>query len=83
MANRLIAAVAQLLGHTVAVCRKSCISSEVLALLLKTKPVSAESKVAPPKRKAGLTMSDCASLAFLGALVKHYGVSGSAPLVGT
>ncbi len=65
IANRLIAEVAQLLGNTVAVCRKSYIHPEVLALLLKTKTVS---KAAQPKRKAGLSTSDCAFLAFLRAL---------------
>jgi DNA topoisomerase-1 len=65
VANRLIAEVAQLLGNTVAVCRKSYIHPEVLALLLKTKTLSAASKAAQSKRKAGLTMSDCAFLAFL------------------
>jgi DNA topoisomerase-1 len=63
VANRLIAEVARLLGNTVAVCRKSYIHPEVLALLLKTKTMSAASKAAQPKRKAGLTTSDCAFLA--------------------
>jgi len=68
IANRLIAEVAQLLGNTVAVCRKSYIHPEVLALLLKTNALSEASKPVPPKRKAGLTSSDCAFLAFLCAL---------------
>jgi DNA topoisomerase-1 len=69
VANRLIAQVAQLLGNTVAVCRKSYIHPEVLALLLNAKTMPSGSKAAPPKRKAGLTTSDCAFLAFLCALV--------------
>ena len=69
-ANRLIAEVAQLLGNTVAVCHKSYIHPEVLALLLKTKTVSAASKAAQPRRKTGLTACDCAFLAFLCALEK-------------
>jgi len=68
VANRLIAEVAQLLGNTVAVCRKSYVHPEVLALLLKTKTVSTASKAAQPKRKAGLSPSECAFLAFLRAL---------------
>jgi len=68
VANRLIAEVAQLLGNTAAVCRKSYIHPEVLALLLKTKSVPAASKAARPERKAGLTTSECAFLAFLRAL---------------
>jgi len=68
VANRLIAEVAQLLGNTVAVCRKSYIHPEVLALLLKTKTMSEASKAVQPKRKAGLTTSECAFLVFLSAL---------------
>jgi DNA topoisomerase-1 len=68
VANRLIADVAQLLGNTVAVCRKSYIHPEVLALLLKTKTMSAPAKAAQPKRKAGLTLSECAFLTFVRAL---------------
>ncbi len=67
-ANQLIAEVAQLLGNTVAVCRKSYIHPEVLALLLKTQPMPATSKAAQGKRKTGLTKSDCGFLAFLDAL---------------
>jgi len=67
-ANRLIAEVARLLGNTVAVCRKSYIHPEVLALLFKPKPASAASEVAQPKRRAGLSMSDGAFLAFVSAL---------------
>lgn len=68
VANRLIAEVAHLLGNTVAVCRKSYIHPEVLSVLLKSKCVSAVSKAVQPKRKAGLTKSECAFLAFLSAL---------------
>jgi len=66
VANQLIAEVAHLLGNTVAVCRKSYIHPEVLALLLKTRSMSAASKSA--RRKAGLTTSEGAFLAFLRAL---------------
>jgi DNA topoisomerase-1 len=68
VANQLIAEVAQLLGNTVAVCRKSYIHPEVVALLLKTSTMAAASKAARPKRKAGLTTRECAFLAFLHAL---------------
>jgi len=68
VANRLIAEVAQLLGNTVAVCRKSYIHPEVLGLLHKTKTISATSKALQPGRKAGLTTSECAFLAFVRAL---------------
>jgi len=64
-ANLLIAEVAHLLGNTVAVCRKSYIHPEVLALLLKTKSVSAALRAVQPKRKTGLATSECAFLAFL------------------
>ena len=67
-ANRLITEVAHLLGNTVAVCRKSYIHPEVLALLLKTKFVSAALTAVRPKRKAGLTTGECAFLTFLRAL---------------
>jgi DNA topoisomerase-1 len=69
-ANRLIAEVAQLLGNTAAVCRKSYIHPGVLALLLKTKtmPAAAAATKAQPKRKAGLTTGEYAFLVFLGAL---------------
>jgi len=69
VANGLIAKVAQLLGNTVAVCRKSYIHPEVLALLLKTKTLSAASQATQPKRRAGLTLSERTYLAFLRALV--------------
>lgn len=68
VANQLIAEVAQLLGNTLAVCRKSYVHPEVLALLSKTKTIQGASKAAQPKRKAGLTASECAFLAFLRAL---------------
>jgi len=58
---------AHLLCNAVAVCRKSYIHPEVLALLLKTKPMSAAAKAAQPKRKACLTISECAFLSFLRA----------------
>jgi len=69
VANQLIAEVAQMLGNTVAVCRKSYVHPEVLALLFKTtKTTPLASKAAQPKRKAGLAASECAFLAFLRAL---------------
>mgnify|MGYP003863497277 CR=1 FL=1 len=55
-------------GNTVAVCRKSCVHPEVLALLIKTKTMPEAWKAAQAKRKAGLTTSECAFLAFLRAL---------------
>jgi len=67
VANRLIAEVAQLLGNTVAVCRKSYIHPELLALLFKTQTTSAALKIAQPKRKAGMSMSDQRFLAFVNA----------------
>jgi len=60
--------VAHLLANAVAVCRKSYIHPEVLALLLQTKTMSAAAKAAQPKRKACLTISECAFLSFLRAL---------------
>jgi len=68
VANGLIAEVALLLGNTVAVCRKSYIHPAVLALLLKTRIISTASKEAQPRRKAGLTTSECAFLVFVRAL---------------
>jgi len=68
LANALIAEVAELLGNTVAVCRKSYIHPAVLALLLKTRTTSTASKEAPPRRKAGLTTSECGFLALIRAL---------------
>jgi DNA topoisomerase-1 len=67
VANGLIAEVAQLLGNTVAVCRKSYIHPEVMALLLKTKSVLTVLKAVQPMRKTRLTTSECAFLAFLSA----------------
>jgi DNA topoisomerase-1 len=67
VANRLIAEVARLLGNTVAVCRKSYIHPELLALLFKTQPASAALNVVQPKRKAGMSMSDQRFLAFVTA----------------
>lgn len=65
LANHVIAEVAQLLGNTVAVCRKSYIHPRVLALLTarEGKPVRASAK--PAARRIGLTTEDCAFLAFL------------------
>jgi len=68
VANGLIADVAQLLGNTSAVCRKSYIHPEVLALLFNTKTMSAAAKAAQHKREAGLTTSECAFLTFVRAL---------------
>jgi len=68
IANRLIADVAQRLGNTVAVCRKSYIHPDVLALLLETKTMSLASAAAHPKRQAGLHTSERAFLAFLRAV---------------
>jgi len=68
VSNGLIAEVAQLLGNTRAVCRKSYIHPEVLALLLNTKSAVVGLKPARLKRKVGLTMSECAFLAFLHSL---------------
>ena len=64
LANRLIAEVAQLLGNTVAVCRKSYIHPQVLKLLTdSTADHSVQATAA--RRKTGLTASDGAFLAFL------------------
>ena len=65
LANHVIAEVAQLLGNTVAVCRKSYIHPRILALLTarEGKPVRASAK--PAARRIGLTTEDCAFLAFL------------------
>ena len=66
-ANRLLAEVARRLGNTVAVCRKSYVHPQILALLSGEAPgqwpVSAE---APP-RKTGLTTGERRFLAFLSA----------------
>ena len=68
VANQLIAEVAHLLGNTAAVCRKSYIHPEVLALLLNTRPVSTALKAAQLKRKTGLTVGESAFLSFLRGL---------------
>jgi len=68
VANLLIAEVAQLLGNSVAICRKSYIHPGVLALLFKTKPSSAMSMEAQLKRKVGLSTSDLRFLTFVTAL---------------
>ena len=64
LANRLIAEVAQLLGNTVAVCRKSYIHPQVLALLMDSTAQRAVQTTAA-RRQTGLTASDGAFLAFL------------------
>ena len=74
LANRLIGEVAQLLGNTVAVCRKSYIHPQVLALMTTPPPVQGKSK--PPRapartaartaaRTTGLKAPESAFLAFL------------------
>ncbi len=66
VANQLIAEVAKLLGNTAAVCRKSYIHPEVMALLQRTKSsLPASFKEAQSKHDVGLTASECAFLAFL------------------
>ena len=65
LAKEMITEVARLLGNTAAVCRKSYIHPEVLALLQKSKPASTALGTLKPRRKSGLTTSECAFLAFL------------------
>lgn len=69
LANRLIGEVAQLLGNTAAVCRKSYIHPQVLALLTTAPAVQAgkqrTASVSPAARKSGLTAGDSAFLTFL------------------
>ena len=67
-ANQLIAEVARMLGNTVAVCRKSYIHPEVLALLFKTRQTSVAFLASQPKRKAGLSTIDLSFLTFINAL---------------
>lgn len=64
LANRLIAEVAQLLGNTAAVCRKSYIHPQVLALLTDSTAQGSVQATAA-RRQTGLTASDGAFLAFL------------------
>ena len=63
-ANRLLAEVADLLGNTLAVCRKSYVHPRVLALL-SGEPESRKISAAATKRKAGLTASEQDFLALL------------------
>jgi len=65
VANRLVTEVAQLLGNTAAVCRKSYIHPQVMALLMNTAVLAAPRPTAVARRRAGLTVSDAAFLAFL------------------
>ena len=64
LANRLIAEVAQLLGNTVAVCRKSYIHPRVLALLTDS-TAHGYARMTAARHQTGLTASDGAFLAFL------------------
>jgi len=64
----LIAEVARLLGNTMAVCRKSYIHPEVLALLFKTKSSVKVTKLVQLKPKAGLSISESVFLAFVCAI---------------
>jgi len=68
IASGIITEIAHLLGNTAAVCRKSYIHPEVLGLLFKTKPMPAKLTGLKVKRKAGLSLSERAFLAFLSAL---------------
>jgi DNA topoisomerase-1 len=63
-ANRLLVEVADLLGNTLAVCRKSYVHPRVLALLA-GKPESSKPSAGATKRKAGLTASEQDFLALL------------------
>jgi DNA topoisomerase I len=63
-ANQLLTQVASELGNTLAVCRKSYVHPQVLALL-EGKPESGKTSGGSPKRKAGLTMSEQVFLALL------------------
>ena len=63
-ANRLLAEVADLLGNTLAVCRKSYVHPRVLALLA-GEPESRKTSAGATKRKAGLTASEQDFLALL------------------
>jgi DNA topoisomerase-1 len=63
-ANRLLEEVADLLGNTLAVCRKSYVHPRVLALLA-GEPESSKHLTGATKRKAGLTASEQDFLALL------------------
>ena len=63
-ANQLLAEVADLLGNTLAVCRKSYVHPRVLALL-SGEPESHKTSAGATKRKAGLTASEQDFLALL------------------
>jgi DNA topoisomerase IB len=63
-ANRLLAQVADLLGNTLPVCRKSYVHPRVLALLA-GEPESRKTSAGTTKRKAGLTASEQDFLALL------------------
>jgi DNA topoisomerase-1 len=65
LANRLIDEVAQLLGNTAAVCRKSYIHPQVLALLTNSQARGVPRLTAATARHKGLTASDSAFLTFL------------------
>ena len=65
LANRLVSEVAQLLGNTAAVCRKSYIHPQVMALLMNTQLLDVSPAKQPARRPSGLTVSDAAFLAFL------------------
>ena len=64
-ANRLLVEVADLLGNTLAVCRKSYVHPRVLALLA-GEPETSKPSAGATKRKAGLTASEQDFLALLG-----------------
>ena len=63
-ANRLLAEVASQLGNTLAVCRKSYVHPQVLAILA-GKPESRKTSAGSTRRKAGLTASEQDFLALL------------------
>jgi DNA topoisomerase-1 len=65
LANRLVSEVAQLLGNTAAVCRKSYIHPQVMALLMNTQLLEPPPARQTARRQTGLTVSDAAFLAFL------------------
>ena len=64
LANRLLAEVADQLGNTLAVCRKSYVHPRVLALLA-GEPESRKTSASATKRKVGLTVSEQDFLALL------------------
>ncbi|MBC7547861.1 MAG: DNA topoisomerase IB, partial [Polaromonas sp.] len=65
LANRLIGEVAQLLGNTAAVCRKSYIHPQVMALLMGSGADGSLHLSVTAARHKGLTSGDSAFLAFL------------------